>query len=164
VEVEAYHQDRDRASHSYDGPTQRNRVMFGPPGNLYVYFIYGIHFCMNVVSEPESLSVAVLIRALEPVTGIDTMRRLRGERVPDRNLSNGPARCCQALAVNREQDGTCLQGPDLYLEQGSPCPPDQVVAATRIGITKSVELPWRFLIKDNPHVSRKTATAVKRRG
>ena len=154
VEVEAYHQDGDQAAHSYSGKTKRNQVMFTAPGALYVYFIYRMHFCMNVVSEAEGVGAAVLIRAIEPLQGVDEMQRLRGDKVRPKNLTNGPARACQALAINRDQDGASLLGPELYLEVGEPPGPSQIVTGPRIGITKSVDLPWRFCIKGHPYLSK----------
>lgn len=151
VEVEAYHQDGDAAAHSYGGPTDRNRVMFGPPGRLYVYFIYGMHFCMNVVSEGEGIGAAVLIRALEPIDGEAIMRSHRGD-MPRRQLTNGPAKACKALAVDRKLDGTSLQGDQIWLEAGDG--PQSLITTTRIGITKSADLPWRFYIKNHPYVSK----------
>lgn len=155
VEVEAYHQEGDAAAHSFKGPSQRNRVMFGPAGHLYVYFIYGMHYCMNLVSEPEGVGAAVLIRALEPIHGEEVLMANRGANVSRRNLSNGPARCCAALTINSQYNGISLLGDLLWLEAGEPVGPGQVVETTRIGISKSVDLPWRFYVKDHADVSRK---------
>jgi len=153
VEVEAYHQDGDAAAHSYRGKTRRNAVIFGPAGFLYVYFIYGIHYCMNVVSEAEGVGAAVLIRALEPVAGAEHLihRPKRKSDLP----TNGPAKCCKALAVDRALDGASLLGGQIWLAQGAPVTDAEVVQTTRIGISKSVELPWRFYLKNNPYVSKK---------
>lgn len=155
VETEAYHQDGDQAAHSFNGWTARNAVMFGPPGFLYVYFIYGMHHCLNVVTEGEGVGAAVLIRGLEPLEGETQMQRLRGPSIKRRQLSNGPAKLCRALAVNREQDGADLLGDSLFIEAGPPLEPADIVATTRIGISKSVDLPWRFYIKGNDWVSRR---------
>lgn len=155
VEVEAYHQAGDTASHSYRGPSRRNRVMFGPSGHLYVYFIYGMHYCMNVVTEPSGTGAAVLIRAMEPVAGITVMRRQRARALEDRQLTNGPAKCCRALGIGLESNGRSLLGPDLFLREGPPLPNVVVQVATRIGISKSKQLPWRFYVRDNPYVSKK---------
>jgi len=156
VETEAYHQEGDEACHAFRGRTQRNAVMFGPPGRLYVYFIYGMHHCMNVVVEPEGVGAAVLIRALEPLEGLEAMRRRRGPRIAPRDTANGPAKACQALGVDRALDGAdLLAGPEIRLEDG-PAPKErEIVAATRIGIAKSAHLPWRFYWKNNPHISKK---------
>jgi len=154
VEVEAYHQDGDRAAHSYSGQTRRNAVMFGPPGFLYVYFIYGMHYCMNVVTEEDGVGAAVLIRALEPLEGIETMRALRGPQIKTRDLTNGPAKCCQAFAIDRKADGWPLNGSQLFLEDSEPLATNPIGTSKRIGITKSTELPWRFYVKDNIFVSK----------
>ncbi len=154
VEVEAYHQDGDAACHAYGGQTRRNAVMFGRPGLLYVYFIYGMHYCMNVVTEREGVGAATLIRALEPLEGLAAMRRRRGAAVKTRDLANGPAKACQALAVDRAHDGLdLLADGEVWLEDGEAG--GELVAATRIGISKSAELPWRFYLKNNPYVSRR---------
>ena len=154
VEVEAYHQDNDRAAHSYGGKTPRNAVMFGPPGHLYVYFIYGMHYCMNVVTEPEGIGAAVLIRAVEPLEGIELMQRLRGPRIKTRDLTNGPAKCCGAFAVGPEQNGLTLTGSALFLDEDEPPAENEIAISRRIGISKSADLEWRFFIKNNPFVSR----------
>jgi len=151
VETEAYRQD-DPASHAYPGRTPRNAVMFGPPGRFYVYLSYGIHWCVNVVCGPEEVGSAVLIRALEPVHGIQTMRERRG-REPLRELTSGPGRVGQALGA-----GPWLNGGVVHL-----APPDrdrEVVATVRIGITKAVDRPWRFLDPASPYVSRRARTAA----
>ncbi len=145
VETEAYRWD-DPASHSFPGPTARNAVMFGPAGRLYVYLSYGIHWCVNVVCGPEGTGAAGLIRALEPLAGVDTMRRRRGrERLTE--LASGPGRVGQALAA----------GPHLIGRPADLAPPTRerrVVSTPRIGISKAVDQPWRFLDPDSPHVSR----------
>jgi DNA-3-methyladenine glycosylase len=152
VETEAYRQD-DPASHSYSGPTPRNEVMFGPAGRFYVYRSYGIHWCVNIVCGPPGEGAAVLIRALEPTHGIDVMRARRGGR-PD--LASGPGKVGQALAAGPHLNGTPVQ-----LE-----PRDRrrrVVTTTRIGITRAVDRPWRFLDADSPDVSRRPALVGRRR-
>jgi DNA-3-methyladenine glycosylase len=150
VEVEAYHHT-DPASHSYSGPTERNGVMFGPPGFAYVYRSYGIHWCLNFVCEKEGSASAVLIRALEPTEGLSKMRRRRG--VPDdRNLCSGPGKLAQALAVTRAYNGLPLSMPPfaLFGRTGKP----EVVTGPRIGITKAVEQPWRYGLKGSKFVSK----------
>jgi DNA-3-methyladenine glycosylase len=150
VEVEAYHHT-DPASHSYSGPTERNRVMFGPPGFAYVYRSYGIHWCLNFVCEKEGSASAVLIRALEPTDGLSKMRRRRG--VPDdRNLCSGPGKLAQALAVTHGYNGLPLTLPPfaLFGRIGKP----DVVSGPRIGITKAVEQPWRYGLKGSKFVSK----------
>lgn len=141
VEVEAYRQD-DPASHTFRGRTERNAVMFGPAGHLYVYFTYGMHFCANVVTGPEGVGSAVLLRAVEPVAGIDLMTSRRGGR---RQLADGPAKLCQAFGIDRDHDGVDLltgAGVGLY-DDGVPPPTDPRVGP-RVGITKAVDVPWRW--------------------
>src|SRR5262249_23105290 len=140
VEGEAYHHT-EPAAHSYRGKTPRNAVMFGPPGRIYVYRSYGIHWCMNFVCEPEGSASAALIRALEPTHGIAAMRERRGP-VDDRRLCAGPGNVCQALGVTRAQDGLWLDEPPFVLLPRSNSVP--IAVGQRIGITKAVELPWRY--------------------
>jgi len=147
VEVEAYDQT-DPASHSFNGPTPRNAAMFGPPGHAYIYKIYGIHWCLNFVCQPGS---AVLIRALEPMHGVDLMQERRGG-VADRQLCSGPGKLCQALGVTIAHNSLPLDAAPFAL-----LPPDQshdVAAGPRIGITKGVETPWRFARRGSPFVSK----------
>lgn len=154
VETEAYHQESDEASHSYRGLTKRTEVMFGPPGHAYVYFIYGAHFCVNVVTEAQGVGAAVLIRALEPLIGIPVMQHRRGTQELLR-LTNGPGKLCQALGITKAFNGeSFLSSPNVSLLQGTRFSASQIITAKRIGISKSKELPWRFYLKDNPHVSR----------
>ncbi len=153
VEVEAYHQDGDRAAHSFAGKTPRNAVMFGPPGFLYVYFIYGMHYCMNVVTEAQGIGAAILIRAMEPLEGIETMRLNRGPQIPVRDLTNGPAKCCRAFAVDNNENGLSLMSSHLFLEEGAIHSGEETASSPRIGISKSRELPWRFFLKNNPYLS-----------
>ena len=158
VEVEAYVGEEDRACHARCGRTERNAPMYGPPGHAYVYFIYGMHHCLNVVTEREGYPAAVLIRALEPLEGIEGMRARRGDR-PDVQLTSGPARLCQALDIDRRFDGADLCAPDalLFLEQDAPVPDEAVVTGPRVGVRGdevAVTVPWRFYIRDNQHVSR----------
>lgn len=141
TEVEAYRED-DPASHSFRGRTRRNAVMFGPPGFLYVYFTYGMHHCANVVTGPDGVGAAVLLRAVEPIAGIDVMRGRRGGRPA---LSDGPAKLCQAFAIDGAYDGHDLLaggGPGLF-DDGTP-PPSKPRIGPRIGISKAVEVPWRW--------------------
>ena len=147
VETEAYHHE-DPASHSFSGPTPRNAAMFGPPGVIYVYRSYGIHWCMNLVcAGPAS---AVLIRAIEPTEGLDMMIVRRGLEDP-RLLCSGPGRLCQAMGVTHAQNGARVDQPPFELIPG---PPAQVVVGPRIGITKAVDEPWRFGEKGSRFVSK----------
>lgn len=139
VETEAYHQE-DPASHSFPGPTPRNRVMFGPPAHVYVYRSYGIHWCMNFVSGETGEGSAVLIRAIEPLHGLEIMAERRG-LAETRALCSGPGKLCQALAVTREHDGLALDHPPFALREGRA---RGLVTGPRIGITKAAEKPWRF--------------------
>jgi len=160
VETEAYLGAQDPAAHTYGGETARNRTMFGPPGHLYVYFIYGVHHCCNVVTRPSGVGEAVLIRALEPVEGLEGMRARRGTDV-ERNLCSGPGKLVQALGFGREHDGTDLVRGPVFLADAASLPERfpgrriDVVETTRVGITKAKELPLRFYERDNPHVSRR---------
>jgi DNA-3-methyladenine glycosylase len=154
VETEAYDQT-DAASHSYRGPTPRTKVMFGPPGYAYVYFTYGMHYCMNVVTGPIGHGSAVLIRAAEPVAGIEAIRAHRPKTVSDRDLTNGPAKLCQALMIDKTLSGHDLRVPPLQLILKPALPKHHIVTTTRIGISREQELPLRFYIQDNSFVSRK---------
>ncbi len=161
VEVEAYAPD-DPASHSYRGPTERNRTMFGPPGRLYVYFTYGMHHCLNVVTGPAGVGAAVLLRAGEPLEGLEAMAERRGTRDP-RLLCSGPGRLAQAFGLTREHDGADLvRGPDVRLLEGEPVLDERVVATTRVGINHGTERPWRFLVAGDPFVSRGRPTGSRR--
>ena len=150
VEVEAYHHT-DPAAHSFRGPTERNAVMFGPPGYAYVYRSYGIHWCVNFACERKGSASAVLIRAVEPTAGLAAMRRRRG--LSDvRLLCAGPGRVCQALGITVAQNGAALDAPPFELfERAAPV---EVVAGPRIGITKAVGKPWRYGLKGSNFLSK----------
>ena len=150
VEVEAYHHT-DPAAHSFRGRTARNAVMFGPPGYLYVYRSYGIHWCANIVCEAEGSASAVLIRALEPTEGLDAMRRRRGLSDP-RLLCSGPGRLCEALGITQAHNGLALDRPPLAL-YGRMAEPD-IAVGRRIGITKAIEMPWRYGLKGSKFLSK----------
>jgi DNA-3-methyladenine glycosylase len=150
VEVEAYHHT-DPAAHSYIGMTPRNAVMFGPPGFLYVYRSYGIHWCMNFVCEEAGSASAILIRALEPVEGIAAMQRRRG-RKETRDLCSGPGKVCEALGVAIRHNGLPLDRPPFELRARTSQPP--IVTGPRIGITKAVDNPWRYGLAGSPFLSK----------
>ena len=151
VETESYERD-DPACHAYVGITDRTEVIFGPPGRAYVYLSYGIHSLLNAVAEPEGEAAAVLIRALQPTTGLETMRARRGER-PDGELCSGPGKLTEALGIGLERNGADLsRDPFLFLAPEGSAP--EVVTGPRIGITKAVERPWRFCAAGSPFVSR----------
>ncbi len=152
VETEAYDQT-DVASHSYNGQTPRTKVMFGAAGHLYVYFTYGMHYCCNIVVGPAGHGAAVLIRAVEPLAGEDIMVDKRGGK-GGLELTNGPAKFCQALGIGKELNGHDLSRPPLKLLAGSQVPDDQIIQTTRIGISRGRDVPWRFYIAGNPYVSR----------
>lgn len=153
VECEAYQED-DPASHSFRGLTNRTEVMFGPPGRLYVYFTYGMHFCMNVVTGHDGEGSAVLLRAVEPLEGLDWMVERRGV-TPARLLCSGPARLTQAYGIGRGHNGTnLLAGGDVFIAPGRRLPDARVGAGPRVGITAAAERPWRFFEVGSPFVSR----------
>jgi DNA-3-methyladenine glycosylase len=152
VEVEAYGPD-DPASHAFRGPTPRNAVMFGPPGRLYVYFTYGMHFCANVVTGREGEGSAVLLRAAEPLEGLDAMAARRGVDAP-RLLCSGPGRLAQALGIARRENGADLvRGTAVQLRAGTPVPVRRIARTTRVGVRVGVEPAWRFLERGSPFVS-----------
>ncbi|MDB5575265.1 MAG: putative 3-methyladenine glycosylase [Bradyrhizobium sp.] len=150
VEVEAYHHT-EPAAHSFRGPTPRNLVMFGPPGFAYVYRSYGIHWCVNFVCEKEGSASAVLIRALEPTHGLAAMRRRRGLE-DERALCSGPGKLTEALAITHAHNGLALDAPPiaLYARKRKP----DIAVGLRIGITKAVELPWRYGLKGSRFLSK----------
>ena len=151
VEVEAYHHT-DPAAHSFRGPTPRNQVMFGPPGFSYVYRSYGIHWCVNFVCEKAGSASAVLIRALQPTHGIPAMRRRRGLH-DARALCSGPGKLCAALAITIKHSELPLDRPPIALHARTSKP--EIVTGVRIGITKAVDLPWRYGLKDSKFLSRR---------
>jgi DNA-3-methyladenine glycosylase len=165
VEVEAY-RSNDPASHSFRGKTNRNSIMFCEGGHLYVYFTYGMHFCANIVTGPKGIGEAVLIRAVEPLVGIEMMKINRyGSNKSSNlkslnhkillNLSNGPAKFCQAYGLARNENGLDLCDSEIRITDGESIPSKLIKRSSRIGIRQGVEKKWRFFIKGNPWVSRK---------
>jgi len=160
TEVEAYDGPDDPGSHAYRGRTPRNAVMFGPPGHLYVYFTYGMHFCCNVVCGQEGSPSAVLLRAGEIVEGVELARQRRSG-APDRDLARGPARLCQALAIGREENGADLASRPLTLVPGTP--DGAVSTGPRVGLRDAPDRPWRFWLTGEPTVSAYRPAAPRRR-
>ena len=166
VEVEAYAGSEDPASHAYRGETPRTAVMFGPAGHLYVYFTYGMHWCANVVCGDDGAASAVLVRAVAPVEGIDLMRSRRLAARRDRDLTNGPAKVCQALGLDGDHDGADVVTGDRgvrLLDDGTPPPTDPAVS-TRIGISVGTEHEWRWSVPDDPYVSSARGTRPREPG
>ena len=159
VEVEAYFGEADPASHSFPGKTARNAVLFGPPGHAYVYFIYGMYFCLNVSCEPDGLPGGVLFRALEPVSGLEVMARARGVATTKvAALTSGPGRLCQAFGVTRERDNGAdftSRKSDLQIQDDG-FVAGEILVTPRIGITKDADRPARFVIAGNPFVSKRS--------
>ncbi len=158
VEVEAYFGEADPASHSFPGKTARNAVLFGPPGHAYVYFIYGMYFCLNVSCEPDGLPGGVLFRALEPVSGLEAMARARGVAATKvAALTSGPGRLCQAFGVTRERDnGADFTSPKSELQiRDDGFVVGEILVTPRIGITKDADRPARYVIAGNPFVSKR---------
>jgi DNA-3-methyladenine glycosylase len=152
VEVEAYQGERDPGSHAFRGLTPRTRVMFGPPGHLYVYFTYGMHFCSNVVTDSEGVAGAVLLRALEPLEGLEIMEERRGTSDP-LQLCSGPAKLCQALGMGRSENGSSLLAEEFGIDDDD-CQVPEVGRSTRVGLVAGADLPLRFYIKGTQFVSR----------
>lgn len=153
VETEAYLGEGDEAAHSFAGVTDRTRVIFGPPGHAYVYLSYGIHHCLNFVAESEGRAGCVLIRALEPLAGVEIMRSRRPRARRDRDLASGPGKLTAALGVTLADYGADLTHGDLTVHAPLDPSPPRILAGPRIGISKCRELPLRFCIEDNEHVS-----------
>ena len=160
VEVEAYDGLIDEAAHTFLGKTERNKIMFEEGGYFYVYFTYGAHFCCNIVVGQKNHGAAVLLRAVEPLSGVEFMEvnRLRRNAITKKDvlsLTNGPGKLCQAFEINRSHNGEDLMGDKIYLLNAPKIKQENIVQTKRIGIKKSVDLPWRFYIKDNHFVSKK---------
>ena len=158
VEVEAYRGADDPGSHGFRGRAKRNATMFGPPGHLYVYFTYGMHWCANVVAETDGVAAAVLLRALTPLQGLDAMYAARGLAARrHRDLCSGPAKLTQALGIDGDLDGTDLVSGDrgvIIVDDGQPSPSTPAVT-TRIGLSNGADLPWRFYVEGPPDISRR---------
>jgi len=156
VEVEAYAGSEDPAAHSFRGPTARNASMFGEAGHLYVYFTYGMHWCANAVCGPEGEGWGVLLRALEPLAGLDLMREARGHPARDTLLASGPGRLGQAMGITKALDGADLVagGQGIRLLTDGVAPPAEAAAGPRIGIRQGIERPWRWWVPGHAHVSR----------
>ena len=160
VETEAYRGEQDPGSHGFRGMTPRTRTMFGPPGRLYVYFTYGMHWCVNVVCATEGVCEAVLLRAGEPVEGIETMRVNRNG-VPDRSLASGPARLAQAMGISKPHDGASLLRGGSFFCATDPVTEEyraaEVLQTERIGLAegRGHDIPWRFVVAGHPHASRR---------
>ncbi|HZT97430.1 MAG TPA: DNA-3-methyladenine glycosylase [Chloroflexota bacterium] len=159
VEVEAYMGSEDPASHAYRGETPRNRSMFGPPGHLYVYRSYGVHFCANVVTSPEGIATAVLLRGLEAQSGLELMRSRR-QLDPTERLCNGPGNICQALGITLSDDGATLSGDDMCIVDAGRKP--SVTATTRVGITIAADRPWRYVDSDRISFASRPVARVPR--
>ena len=153
VETEAYDQI-DIASHSYKGETPRTKVMFGKPGFAYVYFTYGMHYCLNVVTGPAGYGSAVLIRAIEPLEGENYMYKNRGRNIDKIFLTNGPAKLCQALNISKQFNGHDLHKKPLQLVIKPAINSNRIAQSNRIGISRGNDLPWRFYLKNNKYVSK----------
>jgi DNA-3-methyladenine glycosylase len=154
VETEAYVGEHDAACHAAAGRTRRTEPLYGPPGNAYVYFIYGMHWCINAVTRAEDFPSAVLIRALEPLSGIPLMRRRRPHARSDRDLTNGPGKLCAALGIDRRMNGLPLQRFPVVIRTGTTVRETDVAITPRIGISRAADWPLRFFVRDNPFVSR----------
>jgi len=154
VETEAYLGEHDLACHAAVGRTARTEHLYGPPGISYVYFIYGMYWCFNAVTRAEGMPSAVLVRALEPLEGISLMRKRRPRAKADADLTNGPGKLCQALAITGSMTGKPLQRKPLVIREGQPVADREVEITTRIGITKSADWPLRFIVRDNKYVSK----------
>src|SRR5260221_2566187 len=154
VETEAYVSASDAAAHGHRGPTPRTASMQGPPGHAYIYFTYGMHYCLNCVTEPTGTSAAVLLRAVQPTLGLDLIRARRTPHTVEHNLTRGPARLCQAFSLTRADDGLDLTGDTLWISETPGWDEDAPVATSpRIGISRAADLPWRFYVAGSLWVS-----------
>ncbi len=153
VETEAYIGESDPACHAYGGMTPRNKIMYLPGGYAYVYFTYGMHYCFNVVTEKEGFPAAVLIRAVEPIEGIELMKKFRNTN-NIYNLTNGPAKFCQAFKIDKSLNGTSLLGDEIFIVDSDDDIKFTIGRSQRIGISAGTDKKWRFFIRGNPFVSK----------
>jgi DNA-3-methyladenine glycosylase len=163
VETEAYVGEHDPACHAAAGRTDRTRWLYGPPGTAYVYFIYGVHWCFNAVTRSAGEPSAVLVRALEPIAGVEAMRRHRPAARSDRDLTNGPGKLCAALGIDGRHNGLRLDRLPLRIVAGDPVPDEDVVVSPRIGITKAADWPLRWYVAGSRFVSKAPRDFVVRR-
>lgn len=154
VETEAYLGEHDAACHAAAGRTARTHWLYGQPGTAYVYFIYGVHWCFNVVTRAVGLPSAVLVRAVEPLEGLDIMRERRGRARRDQDLTNGPGKLCAAMGITGDINGSQLHRSSVTIRQGMKVRDEDVALTPRIGITKATGWPLRWLVRDNPYVSK----------
>lgn len=155
VETEAYLGAHDPACHAVVGLTERTRHLFGRPGIAYVYFIYGVHWCFNAVTRDAGLPSAVLVRAVEPLQGIELMRQRRPRAKSDRDLTSGPGKLCAALGIGARHNGRSLQEPPIMIFPGAAYADSEVVTSTRIGVTRAADWPMRWYVRDSAYVSRR---------
>lgn len=158
VETEAYIGEHDAACHAAAGRTRRTEPLYGPPGNAYVYFIYGMHWCINAVTRAEGLPSAVLIRALEPLAGVPLMRLRRPKARNERELANGPGKLCAALGIDSRMNGASLQRHPVVIRAGDHVSDDDVAITPRVGISRAADWPLRYFVRGNPFVSRTGVT------
>ncbi len=163
VETEAYRGEADPASHAFRGRTMRNAVMFGPAGHAYVYFTYGMHYCLNVTAEIPGTAGAVLLRALEPLAGMDLMRG-RGDHGPESRLLSGPGKIGRAFGLTLDDNGRDLTRGPLGIAAGTPPSPSQIAVSRRIGISRAVDLPYRFAVMGSRSVSGRAPTLASPTG
>ena len=159
VETEAYLGEHDLACHAAAGRTARTEPLYGPPGTSYVYFIYGMYWCFNAVTRTEGLPSAVLVRGLEPLSGIDLMRKRRSRVTKEIDLTNGPGKLCTALGIDGSMSAKSLQRKPLVIREGERIPDNKVEVTTRIGITRSADWPLRWIVRGNRFVSKGKVSA-----
>ncbi len=154
VETEAYHGDHDPACHAFGRITERNKILYGPPGHIYVYFIYGNYFCFNITTEKKGVGAAVLIRGVEPIEGTDIMQHFRGEKVKPHDLTNGPSKFCMAFDIDKSINGDPIFASEISLQKPASKPKFDIAISKRIGLTIGTEFEYRYFIKGNPYVTK----------